>query len=150
MANAANVSFRLLVYLAGDEMFKSDKKTLPKVNLVMFVLNLILHCCFVNEGMIDKLSMEDSWEDPSFVSAVAKSTFADGTTNWGRVASLLAFGAVVCQYLKENGKKDYVELVAQEISTYLLSNQRDWLIKNNAWVSCGRMTGCHRGLKMVA
>lgn len=85
--------------------------------------------------MIDKLSMEDSWEDPSFVSAVAKSTFADGTTNWGRVASLLAFGAVVCQYLKENGKKDYVELVAQEISTYLLSNQRDWLIKNNAWVS---------------
>lgn len=79
--------------------------------------------------------MEDRWDDTSFVSAVAKSMFADGTTNWGRIASLVTFGAVVSQYLKENGKKDCVEHVAREISTYLLSDQRDWLIKNNAWVS---------------
>ncbi|KAL7393792.1 hypothetical protein ABVT39_016038 [Epinephelus coioides] len=84
-------------------------------------------------GMINKLSLDDRRDDDSFVSAVAKSLFADGTTNWGRVASLVAFGAVVCQYLKEKGRENCVELVGQEISTYLLSDQRDWLVKNNGW-----------------
>lgn len=87
--------------------------------------------------MINKLSLDDRRDDASFVSAVAKSLFADGTTNWGRVASLVAFGAVVCQYLKEKGRENCVDLVGQEISTYLLSDQREWLVKNNAWVSNG-------------
>lgn len=85
--------------------------------------------------MINTLSLDDRGADASFVSAVAKSMFADGTTHWGRIASLVAFGAVVSRDLKEKGKEDCVELVAQEISTYLLSDHRDWLIKNNAWVS---------------
>lgn len=85
--------------------------------------------------MINKLSLDDRGDDMTFVSAVAGSLFADGTTNWGRIASLLAFGAVVCQYLKERGRLNCVELVSQEISTYLLSDQRDWMVKNNSWVS---------------
>ncbi|XP_065814120.1 induced myeloid leukemia cell differentiation protein Mcl-1b [Labrus bergylta] len=88
---------------------------------------------YAYNGMINKLSLEDRGDDASFVSAVAKSLFADGTTNWGRIASLVAFGAAVSQYLKENGRGHCVELVGQEISTYLLSDQRDWLVKNNAW-----------------
>ncbi|KAM7421563.1 hypothetical protein PAMA_015615 [Pampus argenteus] len=84
-------------------------------------------------GMINKLSLKDRGDDVSFISAVAKSLFADGTTNWGRVASLVAFGAVVCQYFKESGRENCVELVGHEISTYLLTDQRDWLVKNNAW-----------------
>lgn len=86
-------------------------------------------------GMINKLSLDDTGDNTSFVSAVAKSLFADGTTNWGRITSLVAFGAVVSQYLKEKGRDNCVELVGQEISTYLLSDQRDWLGKNNSWVS---------------
>lgn len=85
--------------------------------------------------MINKLSLDDSGDDTSFVSAVAKSLFADGTTNWGRVTSLMAFGAVVSQHLKEKGRENCVEQVGREISTYLLSDQRDWLVKNNSWVS---------------
>lgn len=88
--------------------------------------------------MINKLFMEDRGDDVSFVGSVAKSTFEDGTTNWGRVASLLAFGAVVALYLKDNGRGHCVEQVAQEISTFLLTDQRDWLIKNNGWVSSHR------------
>ncbi|KAM7382915.1 hypothetical protein PAMP_002610 [Pampus punctatissimus] len=84
-------------------------------------------------GMINKLSLEDRGDDVTFISAVAKSLFADGTTNWGRVASLVAFGAVVCQNFKESGRENCVELVGHEISTYLLTDQRDWLVKNNAW-----------------
>ena len=85
--------------------------------------------------MINKLSLDDRGDDASFVSAVAKSLFGDGTTNWGRIASLVAFGAVVSQYLKEKGRGNCVDLVGQEISTYLLNDQRDWLVKNNGWVS---------------
>uniref|UniRef100_UPI0037E8DC37 induced myeloid leukemia cell differentiation protein Mcl-1b n=1 Tax=Semicossyphus pulcher TaxID=241346 RepID=UPI0037E8DC37 len=88
---------------------------------------------YAYNGMINQLSLEDRGQDASFVSAVAKSLFADGTTNWGRIASLISFGAAVSQYLKEAGRGDCVELVGQEISTYLLSDQRDWLVKNNSW-----------------
>ncbi|XP_047454857.1 induced myeloid leukemia cell differentiation protein Mcl-1b [Mugil cephalus] len=88
---------------------------------------------YAYNGMINKLSLDDRGDDMTFVTSVAKSLFADGTTNWGRIASLLAFGVVVCQYLKERGRLNCVELVSQEISTYLLFDQRDWLVKNNSW-----------------
>lgn len=88
---------------------------------------------YAYNGMINKLSLDDRGENADFVSDVAKSLFSDGTTNWGRIASLVAFGAVVAQYLKENGRGNCVELVGQEISTYLLTDQRDWLVKNNSW-----------------
>lgn len=88
---------------------------------------------YAYNGMINKLSLEDRGHDASFVSAVAKSLFADGTTNWGRIASLMAFGAAVSQNLKESGRGDCVELVADGISSYLLTDQRDWLVKNNSW-----------------
>lgn len=94
--------------------------------------------------MINKLSLEDRGDDVSFVSSVAKSMFEDGANNWGRVASLVTFGAVVAQFMKDNGRRDCVEQVAQEISTYLLTDQRDWLVKNNAWVSELPQTGSGR------
>lgn len=95
----------------------------------------VLMCVFLFTGMINKLQLDDKG-DMGFIGDVAKSIFSDRTTNWGRITSLVAFGAVVAKHQKENGKKDCVELVAREISSYLLKEQRDWLIKNNAWVSC--------------
>uniref|UniRef100_A0A671U992 Bcl-2 Bcl-2 homology region 1-3 domain-containing protein n=1 Tax=Sparus aurata TaxID=8175 RepID=A0A671U992_SPAAU len=89
------------------------------------------HKCDYN-GMIDQLSL-DSRDNVEFVSAVANSLFSDGTSNWCRVASLTAFGAVVCQYFKDKGKDSYVEMVGDEIALYLLTKQKDWLIDNNSW-----------------
>ncbi|XP_028327022.1 induced myeloid leukemia cell differentiation protein Mcl-1b [Gouania willdenowi] len=88
---------------------------------------------YAYNGMVNKLSLDNCSDDMTFVSAVAKSLFADQRTNWGRIASLVAFGAVVCQHLKERGRSNCVELVGQEISTYLLTEQREWLVKNNSW-----------------
>lgn len=85
--------------------------------------------------MTKQLSLKDRGHDMSFIGSVARSIFMDGVKNWGRIASLVAFGAVVAQYMKDNGRGDCVELVSQEISTYLLTDQRDWLLKNNGWVS---------------
>ncbi|XP_056149860.1 induced myeloid leukemia cell differentiation protein Mcl-1-like [Lampris incognitus] len=88
---------------------------------------------YAYNGMIHKLGLDDRGDDLSFVSSVAKSLFSDGTSNWGRIATLVAFGAVVCQHQKERGMDHRVELVGQEISSYLLSDQRDWLVKANSW-----------------
>ncbi|XP_039973889.1 induced myeloid leukemia cell differentiation protein Mcl-1b isoform X3 [Xiphias gladius] len=84
-------------------------------------------------GMIQKLSLDKREDDVRFIGAVARSLFADGTANWGRIVSLVAFGGVVCQYLREKKRENCVEQVGQEISSYLLSDQRDWLVKNNSW-----------------
>ncbi|XP_068178853.1 induced myeloid leukemia cell differentiation protein Mcl-1b [Antennarius striatus] len=88
---------------------------------------------YAYNGMINKLSQGEGGNDAQLVGEVAKNLFSDGTTNWGRIASLVAFGAVVCKYMKEKGRGGDVELVGRQISTYLLAEQRDWLVKNNAW-----------------
>lgn len=71
------------------------------------------------------------------VSVLARSIFADGFTNWGRIISLVAFGVVACQNSnkKEEGRLALVESVGEEISAYLLTDQKDWLLENNSWVS---------------
>lgn len=85
--------------------------------------------------MINKLQLEKRGDDMSFISDVAEQTFSDGITNWGRIASLLAFGAAVARHQKQEGQEECVEAVAQKMSSYLLTEKKDWLIKNNAWVS---------------
>ncbi|KAJ8287993.1 hypothetical protein COCON_G00006520 [Conger conger] len=88
---------------------------------------------FAYNGMILKLSLEQQDNSIQSISLIAKSMFSDGTTNWGRIASLLAFGAVVCKHLKDSGREHCVPVVSLEISSYLLSYQQDWLLKNKAW-----------------
>ncbi|XP_061678966.1 induced myeloid leukemia cell differentiation protein Mcl-1 homolog [Syngnathoides biaculeatus] len=84
-------------------------------------------------GIINREALDRRGDDMAFVSNVARLEFADGATNWGRVASLLAFAAVLSQALKEMRREGCVALVAQEVSTYLLSHQRTWLVQHNAW-----------------
>uniref|UniRef100_A0A3Q3B4V7 MCL1 apoptosis regulator, BCL2 family member b n=1 Tax=Kryptolebias marmoratus TaxID=37003 RepID=A0A3Q3B4V7_KRYMA len=109
----------------------SESKELSTMNRV--VEDLLTKHRFAYNGIIKKLSLDDKSEDMTFVTKTARSLFADGITNWGRISSLVAFGAVVAVHLKEKGREECVELVGQEISTYLLSEQKDWLLKNNSW-----------------
>ncbi|XP_007540245.1 induced myeloid leukemia cell differentiation protein Mcl-1b [Poecilia formosa] len=88
---------------------------------------------YAYNGMLNRLALDNQPDNMGFVTEVAENLFSDGTTNWGRIVSLVAFGAAVCQHLKERGREHCVELVSKEISTYLLENQRDWLAKNNSW-----------------
>ncbi|KAF7653845.1 hypothetical protein LDENG_00077510, partial [Lucifuga dentata] len=138
---------------AGDEVLENDTRQLIDVFLkdytgltkpswsqgkALSTMNRVVEDVldkhrYAYNGMINKLLLDDRGDDMSFVASVAKSLFGDGTTNWGRIASLVAFGAVVCQYLKGKGREHCVGLVGQEISTYLLCEQREWLVKNNSW-----------------
>ncbi|XP_016343500.1 induced myeloid leukemia cell differentiation protein Mcl-1b [Sinocyclocheilus anshuiensis] len=85
------------------------------------------------KGMIARLNLEQKGEDVRFVKTVATELFSDGITNWGRICSLLTFGAMVCKHQNDRGLGKCVSLVGEEISSYLLTDQRDWLLKNKAW-----------------
>ncbi|KAK3550542.1 hypothetical protein QTP70_000013 [Hemibagrus guttatus] len=86
----------------------------------------------VYKGMLVKLNLDERGEDMSVISSVARELFSDGITNWGRIASLLAFGAVVARY-EASERANCVSLVADEISSYLMYNQKEWLLKNKSW-----------------
>uniref|UniRef100_A0A671VL99 MCL1 apoptosis regulator, BCL2 family member b n=2 Tax=Sparus aurata TaxID=8175 RepID=A0A671VL99_SPAAU len=124
------ISRFLAVYTGLSKLRWKENKELS--TMMRVVEGVLEKHRYAYNGMVKKLTLDER-EDASFVSSVAKSLFADGTTNWGRVVSLMAFGAVVSQYLKEKGRGHCVEQVGQEISTYLLTEQRDWLVKNNSW-----------------
>ncbi|KAI4905555.1 hypothetical protein NFI96_009280 [Prochilodus magdalenae] len=84
-------------------------------------------------GMVQKLNLKEQDDSMEFVSKVAVTLFDDGTTNWGRIVSLVGFGAVVCARLKEAGREHCVENVANHISSYLGKHQLQYLINNKAW-----------------
>ncbi|KAL7868947.1 hypothetical protein SRHO_G00103310 [Serrasalmus rhombeus] len=97
------------------------------------VAGVILKHRIAYNGMVQRLCLEQQDDSMEFISSVAKTLFNDGTTNWGRIASLVAFGAVVCEQMKEAGREQCVENLIQHISMYLSTDQRQWLINNKAW-----------------
>ncbi|XP_068609286.1 induced myeloid leukemia cell differentiation protein Mcl-1-like [Brachionichthys hirsutus] len=84
-------------------------------------------------GMVNTFSLGNRDSDVQLLSNVARLMFSDGIASWGRIVSLVAFGAVVCKAMKEKRRGGNVPLVAGEISSYLLAEQRGWLTENNSW-----------------
>ncbi|MGH0181367.1 UNVERIFIED_CONTAM: hypothetical protein FKN15_006433 [Acipenser sinensis] len=85
-------------------------------------------------GIINRLNVGQEME-VDFVTDVAESLFSDRTTNWGRVVSLVAFGAVVARHLKDSGLEHCIEPLGEQISSFLLRDKSAWMIENGAWVS---------------
>uniref|UniRef100_A0A8C2A7T6 MCL1 apoptosis regulator, BCL2 family member b n=2 Tax=Cyprinus carpio TaxID=7962 RepID=A0A8C2A7T6_CYPCA len=111
---------------------KSGKKQILST-MKRVVDSLVVKHELAYKGMIARLNLEEKGEDVSFVKTVATELFSDGITNWGRIASLLTFGAIVCKHQNDRGLSKCVSLVGEEISSYLLTDQRHWLLKNKAW-----------------
>uniref|UniRef100_A0A3P8W0Y8 Bcl-2 Bcl-2 homology region 1-3 domain-containing protein n=1 Tax=Cynoglossus semilaevis TaxID=244447 RepID=A0A3P8W0Y8_CYNSE len=75
-------------------------------------------------GMIGNLPVDDRGDKVISTGAVARAIFADGTTNWGHIVSLVALGVVVCRHYNEKEEGlDFVESVGDEISTYLMTEE---------------------------
>ncbi|KAK6468040.1 induced myeloid leukemia cell differentiation protein Mcl-1 [Huso huso] len=83
-------------------------------------------------AIINRLNVGQEME-VGFVTDVAESLFSDGTTNWGRVVSLVTFGAVVARHLKQSGLEHCIEPLGERISSFLLRDKRAWMIENGAW-----------------
>lgn len=96
------------------------------------VVSLIEKHRLAYNSSVSKLSLDERGDDMSFFTLLASQVISN-EINWGRIVSLVAFGAVVCQHQVNNGRAHCVDLVGQEISSYLLSDQRGWLVENNAW-----------------
>ncbi|XP_022542498.2 induced myeloid leukemia cell differentiation protein Mcl-1a [Astyanax mexicanus] len=127
-------TLRLMVEFYRGYLGQKPREQSPALRTMSRVVaGVVLKHGIAYNGMVQKLNLEEQDDSMDIISSVAKALFSDGTTNWGRIVSLVAFGAVVCDQLKKKSRDHCVENVAQHISTYLNTHQHQWLINNNAW-----------------
>uniref|UniRef100_A0A8D0E855 MCL1 apoptosis regulator, BCL2 family member n=2 Tax=Salvator merianae TaxID=96440 RepID=A0A8D0E855_SALMN len=84
------------------------------------------------QGMLKKLEIKNE-EDLKTVSEVATHVFSDGVTNWGRIVTLISFGAFVAKHLKTINKENGISTLADIITDVLVTDKREWLLNHNAW-----------------
>lgn len=85
-------------------------------------------------GMLRKLKIQKE-EDLQSVCEVAAHVFSDGVTNWGRVVTLISFGAFVAKHLKSINQEKCITSLAGIITDALVSSKREWLMSQGGWVS---------------
>ncbi|XP_043857854.1 LOW QUALITY PROTEIN: induced myeloid leukemia cell differentiation protein Mcl-1 [Dromiciops gliroides] len=84
------------------------------------------------QGMLRKLDIKNE-EDIKAVSRVVTHVFSDGVTNWGRIVTLISFGAFVAKHLKSINQESCIDPLAESITDVLVKTKRDWLIKQKGW-----------------
>lgn len=84
--------------------------------------------------MLRKLEIKKE-EDLQAVGEVAAHLFSDGVTNWGRVVTLISFGAFVARHLKSVKQEKSIGSLARIITDALVSSKREWLMSQGGWVS---------------
>lgn len=84
--------------------------------------------------MLRKLEIRQE-EDLQSVVEVAAHVFSDGVTNWGRVVTLISFGAFVAKHLKSIKQEQSISSLAGIITDALVSSKREWLESQGGWVS---------------
>lgn len=84
--------------------------------------------------MLQRLSIEHP-EDIQKLSEVPSMVFSDGITNWGRIVTLISFGAFVAKHLKSIHMENCIGTLADSFTDYLLTQQRQWILDHHGWVS---------------
>ncbi|KAG6929303.1 BCL2 family apoptosis regulator [Chelydra serpentina] len=84
------------------------------------------------QGMLRKLDIKNK-EDLKSVTAVATHVFSDGVTNWGRIVTLISFGAFVAKHLKSINQETCINTLAGIITDVLVTDKRDWLVNQRGW-----------------
>ncbi|XP_065607679.1 induced myeloid leukemia cell differentiation protein Mcl-1 [Cyrtonyx montezumae] len=84
------------------------------------------------QGMLRKLEIKKE-EDLHSVREVAAHVFSDGVTNWGRVVTLISFGAFVAKHLKSINQEKCISSLAGIITDALVSSKREWLLSQGGW-----------------
>uniref|UniRef100_A0A2K5CFB8 MCL1 apoptosis regulator, BCL2 family member n=1 Tax=Aotus nancymaae TaxID=37293 RepID=A0A2K5CFB8_AOTNA len=84
------------------------------------------------QGMLRKLDIKNE-DDVKSLSRVMVHVFSDGVTNWGRIVTLISFGAFVAKHLKTINQESCIEPLAESITDVLVRTKRDWLVKQRGW-----------------
>lgn len=87
------------------------------------------------QGMLQRLSIEHP-EDIQKLSEVPSMVFSDGITNWGRIVTLISFGAFVAKHLKSIHMENCIGTLADSFTDYLLTQQRQWILDHHGWDGC--------------
>nr|XP_033780423.1 induced myeloid leukemia cell differentiation protein Mcl-1 [Geotrypetes seraphini] len=87
------------------------------------------------QGMLRKLDIKKQ-EDIKCITTVAHNVFSDGVTNWGRIITLICFGALVAKHLKTIQLENSISILAQTITDFLMTYNRTWIVQHNGWDGC--------------
>ncbi|NXD58378.1 induced myeloid leukemia cell differentiation protein Mcl-1 [Corvus hawaiiensis] len=112
---------------AGDAVMEKALETLRRIgDGVMRKHELAF------QGMLRKLEIQQE-EDLQSVVEVTAHLFSDGVTNWGRVVTLISFGAFVAKHLKSIKQEQSISSLAGIITDALVSSKREWLESQGGW-----------------
>ncbi|XP_053134548.1 induced myeloid leukemia cell differentiation protein Mcl-1 [Hemicordylus capensis] len=84
------------------------------------------------QGMLRKMEIKEE-NDLKTMSEIATHVFSDGVTNWGRIVTLISFGAFVAKHLKSINQENCISTLAEIITDVLVTDKREWLVSHNAW-----------------
>ncbi|XP_042296154.1 induced myeloid leukemia cell differentiation protein Mcl-1 [Sceloporus undulatus] len=84
------------------------------------------------QGMLRKMEIKKE-EDLKSISEVATEVFRDGIINWGRIVTLISFGAFVAKHLKSINQENGINTLIEIITDVLVTDKREWLVKHDAW-----------------
>ncbi|XP_053906642.1 induced myeloid leukemia cell differentiation protein Mcl-1 isoform X2 [Cuculus canorus] len=84
------------------------------------------------QGMLRKLEIQKE-EDLQSVCELSAHMFSDGVTNWGRVVTLISFGAFVAKHLKSINQEKCISSLAGIITDALVSSKREWIMSQGGW-----------------
>ncbi|NXC92416.1 MCL1 protein, partial [Cercotrichas coryphoeus] len=99
---------------AGDAVMEKALETLRRVGDGVMQKHELAF-----QGMLRKLEIQQE-EDLQSVVEVAAHVFSDGVTNWGRVVTLIAFGAFVAKHLKSIKQEQSISSLAGIITDALV------------------------------
>ncbi|XP_064355225.1 induced myeloid leukemia cell differentiation protein Mcl-1 [Dromaius novaehollandiae] len=112
---------------AGDGVMEKALETLRRVGDGVLQKHELAF-----QGMLRKLDIQKE-EDLQSVCEVAAHVFSDGVTNWGRVVTLISFGAFVAKHLKSINQEKCISSLAGIITDALVSSKREWLVSQGGW-----------------
>ncbi|XP_012514918.1 PREDICTED: induced myeloid leukemia cell differentiation protein Mcl-1-like, partial [Propithecus coquereli] len=84
------------------------------------------------QGMLRKLDIKNE-DDVKSLSQVMAYVLNDSVINWGRITTLISFGACVAKHLKSINQESCIEPLAESITDVIVRTKRDWLVKQRGW-----------------
>ncbi|KAM5130048.1 induced myeloid leukemia cell differentiation protein Mcl-1 [Mantella aurantiaca] len=87
------------------------------------------------QGMLQRLSIQTE-DDIQKLSEVPSMVFSDGITNWGRIVTLISFGAFMAKHLKSINLENCIRQLADNFTVYLMTQKREWIVQHNGWEGC--------------
>ncbi|XP_072283932.1 induced myeloid leukemia cell differentiation protein Mcl-1 [Pyxicephalus adspersus] len=87
------------------------------------------------QGMLQRLSIQTE-DDIQKLSEVPSMVFSDGITNWGRIVTLISFGAFVAKHLKSIKLESCIRHLADNFTDYLMTERREWIVQHHGWEGC--------------